>query len=278
MRKLFTLLLATYLLAFMSPFLVLAEDTEESSESTEEDTEDFEFSDGGTVEVEANPNLPPICPFGKGIDWGTYTKETYENFTKSFNAEMEEANGKAKCGEPNDYSKYLEKGDCSADGKVVTEITEVIAPDVTIEDGEVLTVYAGLCCLFGEKSSDKSGVAQCHDTRTLYTTDSSEGAGDGYSKCTSAPAVNCEKRQWVIGSSGIAVVKVMVKQIFTFAAVSVGTICVGTLIFQGIRISVSGVSGDISEAKNKILQALSGLVLLFLSGLFLYAINPGFFS
>ena len=179
MCKLFTLLLATYLLAFMSPFLVLAEDTEDGSESdtsdepTDEELEDFEFSDSSSeITVEANPDLPPICPFGTGIDWGIFTEEekdqVYSTFYESFNAEMEEANGKAECGEPNQYSEYLEKGDCSEDGKVVTEITEVIAPDVSIEDGEVLTVYAGLCCLAGEKSTDGSGTVQCDDTRTLY--------------------------------------------------------------------------------------------------------------
>ena len=112
-------------------------------------------------------------------------------------------------------------------------------------------------------------VVTCDDTRTLYA--------KTYKECTDV-AVNCEKRQWVIGNSGIGIVKLMVKQIYYFGVFAVGSIAVSTMVFQGIKISVSGVSGDITEAKNKMLQALSGIVLLFLSGLILYTVNPDFFG
>ena len=150
----------------------------------------------------------------------------------------------------------------------MTEINEVIAPEVKLDgNNKVVTVYSGLCCMAGEVKDGK--VTTCDDTRTIYTT--------SYSDCT-ANAQSCEKRQWVIGSTGISIVKLMVKQIFTFAAIAVGSVCVSTIVLQAVRISVSGVSGDISEAKNKILQAIGGMVLLFLSGLLLYAINPEFFG
>ncbi len=277
MRKIFTTILLSYLTVFYAPF-VLATETEEDRQTAEDRLRAIE--------------APMMCPFGiengRGIDLDSedFTDEEleqvystfYETLDSEYDDEFNTDEGKAKnsCGTPNDFSKYLEKGDCSADGVVVTEITEVIAPDVELDENEkIITVYAGLCCLAGEV---RDGVIQtCDDTRTLYTTESSEGAGDGYSKCT-AVAVDCEKRQWVISDSGIGLVKLMVKQIFTFGAFAVGSVAVGTLVFQGVKISVSGVSGDISEAKNKILQALAGIVLLFLSGLLLLTINPDFFG
>ncbi len=132
-------------------------------------------------------------------------------------------------------------------------------------------MYAGLCCLVTETDED-GDFRECKEVRTIYA--------DTYENCykSGEGAYGCSKRQWVIGSSGLGIVKLMVKQIYTFAAFSVGTMAVGTMIFQGIMISVSGVSGDITEAKTKILQALAGIVLLFLSGLILYTINPEFFS
>ncbi len=285
MRKLFATILLSYLTVFYAPFLVLGDETTETSDTTEADTQEAEDR---LRAIEA----PMMCPFGinngHGIDLDTESftdeqlEQVYSTFYNTVDAEYsdefntEEGKSRNTCGTPNHYSNYLEKGDCSADGLVVTELTEVIAPDVTLDEGDkIITVYAGLCCLAGEV---KDGVIQtCDDTRTLYTTESSDGAGDGYTKC-SAVAVDCEKRQWVIGSSGIGIIKLMVKQIFTFGAFAVGTVAVGTLVFQGIKISVSGVSGDISESKNKILQALAGLVLLFLSGLLLLTINPDFFQ
>ena len=74
------------------------------------------------------------------------------------------------------------------------------------------------------------------------------------------------------------IVKIMVKQIYTWGAFTVGSMAVMTIILNGVRISMSGVSGDITEAKNKILQAIAGIVLLFMSGIILYTINPDFFT
>lgn len=197
--------------------------------------------------------------------YGEWLVENEELFSSFYNEDT--------CGKPNSVTGYIEKGDCSAAGKVVTEITEVIAPDVVLEAGtenenKIVTVYGGICCIL--PAEDTSGnYLGCEETATFYTPD--------YESCDDA-LESCKKRQWVIGSSGIGLVKLMVKQIFTFGALSVGSIAVGTIVFQGIKISVSGVSGDISDAKTKILQAIGGIVLLFLSGLILLAINPEFFG
>lgn len=288
MRKLLALVLVSYLATFWAPFIVMADDdASETETSSETDT----VVQGTDEELNNAIVAPKMCPSGKTIEYGTLDaagkKATYEAFYETYQAAMSKAqcgaeesesdektckeNLAKKCGETGSYNeKYLEKGDCSAAGLVVTELTEVFAPNTELgDDGQnkIITTYAGLCCFAGEVKNGE--VVTCDDTRTLYT--------KTYTDCT-AVAVNCEKRQWVIGDSGIGIVQLMIKQIYVFGAFAVGSIAVSTMIFQGIKISVSGVSGDISEAKTKILQALSGIVLLFLSGLILYTINPDFFG
>jgi hypothetical protein len=281
MRQFLALLILSSLLTLQGAILVFADEaapTEDPLMSEDEFNESFEEGNDttevlGTDDQMANAiEAPLICPFGLKLEAGANNAEEmatrYEDFYGLFNASYESTLGNAECGAPNETTDYLEKGDCTKNGLLVTEITEVIASDVVLDDqNKVLTVYAGLCCLAGVVNG--SEVVSCDDVRTLYSL--------SYDECA-AHAVNCEKRQWVIGDSGMGLIKLMVKQIFTFAALSVGSIFMGTIVFQGIKISVSGVTGDISEAKNKILQAIGGMVLLFLSGLLLYSINPGFFG
>ncbi len=179
------------------------------------------------------------------------------------------------CGELNPSTGMLEKSDCK--GKVLTEITEVVTdakPNVPGETGDkIITVYQGLCCL-----SPSADGSTCYETRNYYTEtfDQCRDMASGSGSTTNSP--NCLLRQWLIAETGMGLLKLYVKQIFTFGSFAVGAIAVATIILNGVRISVAGVSGDISEAKQKITQALSGIVLLFLSALILYTINPDFFG
>lgn len=313
MRKLFTLTLVSYLVAFSFPFMIFAETTE----PTDEEVENFEFGEGSsdtessstsTTTVDnskaAAGQVDYVCNSTYAFKYNTSTgedeedaKEGAEEIDALYGSKLGDSyddSGKT-CGKTNSISGFLEKGDCTAAGKVVTEITEVIAPDVLLDedgdgdaDNEVITVYAGLCCM-GYEIDDDGNFEHCDDVRTVYT-ETYEGCDSGtegngyymdkgpYGNEGKEGLYSCEKRQWVIGDSGIGIVKLMVKQIFTFGVLAVGSIAVSTIVFQGIKISVSGVSGDITESKNKILQAIGGIVLLFLSGLILYAINPTFFG
>ena len=66
--------------------------------------------------------------------------------------------------------------------------------------------------------------------------------------------------------------------IYTWGASIVGIIAVLIIVISGIQISAGG--GDpeaINSAKKRIIQSLSGIAVLFLSGLILYTINPDFF-
>ncbi len=188
--------------------------------------------------------------------------------------EMYDAN-QGKCGELNDG--FFEKRDCTREGFLITEITEPLGAPVNVEDSEskIINVYAGVCCLLpvispeGKKGADGKTEAICEEERTIYTAT--------FESCVEN-AVFCDQRQWIISRTGAGILKVFVKQFYMIMATMVGSTAVVTLVINGVRISVSGVTGDISEAKQKIFQAIGGIVILFLSGMILYTINPGFFS
>lgn len=241
-----------------------------SSTSSTTDTTKTSTSSAAT----ASGKMDILCPGGEDITGyipGEIPTSTEVEFWK--NATEDSSPEPAACGEKNS-SGYIEKGDCNLGDEVsyVTEVTELIAPDTKIGDGtnKIVTLYAGDCCYLGTLNESSTGYKyNCYDPRTYYF--------ETYNECDSQ-AQNCQKRQWIIGTSGLNVIKLMVKQIYTFGALTVGSIAVLTIILQGVKISFSGVSGDISESKKKIVQAISGIVLLFLSALILYTINPTFFS
>ncbi len=175
------------------------------------------------------------------------------------------------CGiKANPKTGFLEKRDCTDEGLVITELVEPVGPTTNLDDGEnrIINVFKGTCCFIAEQQSE-GGDYQCTETRDIYTLT--------YQECTENAAY-CTPRQWIVGSSGAGILKVFVKQIYIFGAGLVGSVAVVTLVVSGIQISVSGVAGDISNAKQRIFQAIAGIALLFFSGIILYTINPTFFS
>lgn len=261
-RHLLALVLVAYLMAVSAPFLALADD------STTSDAEKL---------LNFMCTLPSsIDPYTlESADGNKTQDEAYQTWQESYESAYTGIYDAANCGvQVNGTTQYLEKGDCTATsdeypkGRVITEITEPIAPTTTLDENtKVVTVYAGICCL--GTAPDEDGTYVCDDTRTVYSL--------SYSACT-VSATNCQERQWLIASSGIGLLKLFVKQIYTWGALAVGSVAVGTIIFNGVKISVAGVSGDISDAKTKIYQAIAGIALLFLSSLILYTINPDFFG
>jgi len=98
-------------------------------------------------------------------------------------------------------------------------------------------------------------------------------------KCeTPTPTLTCQRVQVFLAQSGADLLYTYVGQIYKWAAGSIGIVAVLFLVWGGIEISTAqGDSGKIEKAKERILQSLGGLVLLFLSALILYTINPNFF-
>ena len=90
---------------------------------------------------------------------------------------------------------------------------------------------------------------------------------------------DCSIVQIIIGQSGTAILKTYVALIYRWAAGIVGIVAVLVIVISGIQISIDQGSGEnLSAAKTRIMQALAGLVILFLSSVILYTINPTFFQ
>jgi len=97
--------------------------------------------------------------------------------------------------------------------------------------------------------------------------------------CTITPDTKCQRVQIIFAKSGTAILYGYIGMIYRWAASVVGVMAVLYLIWGGIQITTAGGdSGKIDKAKEKIFQSIAGLVLLFLSGVILYTINPNFFT
>lgn len=89
---------------------------------------------------------------------------------------------------------------------------------------------------------------------------------------------SCQRIQVIKTTSGTDLIFIYVRMIYLWAAGIIGIISVFTFVYNGILISAAGGdSAKIETAKGRIMQSLVGLVVLFLSGLILYTINPTFF-
>lgn len=258
-----------------------AEETETATIDYEEADVDYESEDGFIFNTcFMNVDFPPtVYTVDDDAEYDA-NEETalVSRLMEDYEAAYSSAIGNAACGEMNDFTESVEMADCAAEGKVVTEISESFAGETTLGDeARVVSLYKSSCCMIVKEhvqyKSTESGTEQfityeCVDLRSIYHKDPSQCEIDSI----------CEKRQWIIGDSGASIIKIYVKQIYIWAAGTIGFISVIIIVINGIRISVSGASGDITQAKERILQSISGLVLLFLSGLLLYTINPTFFS
>jgi len=91
--------------------------------------------------------------------------------------------------------------------------------------------------------------------------------------------VTCQKIQVYYAASGADLLFTYISRVYKWAAGTVGIITVLYLVWGGIEIAASqGDTGKMEKAKAKIIQSIGGLVLLFLSALILYTINPNFFT
>lgn len=93
------------------------------------------------------------------------------------------------------------------------------------------------------------------------------------------PIVHCTIYERLTGKTGVELFAKYVGAIYRWLATIVGIVSVLIIVVSGIQISMAGGdTGGIDKAKNRIMQSLLGLAILFLSGLILYTINPGFFT
>ena len=89
----------------------------------------------------------------------------------------------------------------------------------------------------------------------------------------------CQEVYAVISDGGTAMISGYIGMIYRWGASFVGLIAVLVIVLSGVQIATSG--GDsqaIESAKDRILKSIGGIVVLFLSGLILYTVNPNFFT
>jgi len=93
-------------------------------------------------------------------------------------------------------------------------------------------------------------------------------------------AKGSQKWQQVIsGDNGNEILSNYVALLYKWIAGFIGIVSVLMLVVGGIQISTAGASQEgLQSGKDRIYAALAGLVLLFLSSLLLYTINPNFFK
>lgn len=98
-------------------------------------------------------------------------------------------------------------------------------------------------------------------------------------ECTPDADTTCQRVQVLYAPTGSALLYGYIGLIYRYAATTIGIVAVLYLVYGGILITTAGDnSGQIDKAKEKIFQSIAGLVLLFLSGVILYTINPNFFT
>lgn len=129
------------------------------------------------------------------------------------------------------------------------------------------------------QTKDNDASAICHrqcDTKAEKGVKACEIVSIG--SCTPSDTVTCQRVQIIKAKSGAELLYTYVGMIYKWAAGTIGIIAVFTMVYSGVLIIASnGNSEAIEGAKDRITQSIAGLVVLFLSGLILYSINPTFF-
>lgn len=130
----------------------------------------------------------------------------------------------------------------------------------------------------GEAPAEAVGESDTH-VRDCFRVTSKKGEkfeSEYQASCTGAI---CEKVQVFFSKSGTGLLYAYIGLIYRWAAGTIGLVCVLVLIINGILITVAGDNtGKVDEAKQRIVQSLAGLALLFMSAALLWTINPNFFT
>lgn len=85
--------------------------------------------------------------------------------------------------------------------------------------------------------------------------------------------------QVFLSQSGVDMLYYYIGAIYRWGASVIGVIAVLVIVISGIQISAAGgEQAAVTSAKTRITQSLIGIVVLFMSGIILYSINPTFFT
>lgn len=99
------------------------------------------------------------------------------------------------------------------------------------------------------------------------------------STCKPSDTTTCQPVQVIYAQSGAGLIYTYIGLIYRWAAGTAGVITVLYLVVAGVMMASSqGDAAKYEKAKEYIMNSIAGLVLLFLSALILYTINPNFFT
>ncbi|MEK7086021.1 MAG: pilin [Patescibacteria group bacterium] len=117
---------------------------------------------------------------------------------------------------------------------------------------------------------------ECSDTaKTLANTYKYKDKNDPSAQAK----FSCREVQVILTKGGTIAIYGYIGMIYRWGASIVGIIAVTVIILSGIQISAAGGDAEaVGSAKKRILQSIAGIIVLFLSGLILYTINPTFFT
>lgn len=144
---------------------------------------------------------------------------------------------------------------------------------------EVGTAKEGFFVILEEPiaTSESEDVAFCFRVCKKEATDG-KSLCDIKDACDTSTDSTCQRVQIIKAKSGTALIYTYVGMIYKWAAGTIGIVAVLIMVGSGIGImTAGGDSGVIDKYKEYIMRSLIGLVVLFLSGLILYTINPTFF-
>lgn len=144
------------------------------------------------------------------------------------------------------------------------------------------------CTISREEATDDAALGAAMEAKPdcgCYVIRSSNGATT-YAKADGEPVRYCINLQESIagqdsvsGQDGVSLFSNYIQQIYRYGASIIGIICVLVIVVSGIQISLGGANSElVNQGKERIMQAMLSLLLLFGSALILRTINPGFFT
>jgi len=133
----------------------------------------------------------------------------------------------------------------------------------------------------GSTTDISSPIILCFRETKCTTSNGAKSCTSTYKEsCTpSGESTICQRVQVIFAQSGAGLLYSYIGLVYKWAAGVIGVVSVLYMVYGGIKIATAGDdAGKITSAKEKIMQSISGLILLFLSAVILYTINPNFFT
>lgn len=176
-----------------------------------------------------------------------------------------------------DIPKEGDKPDPKKDppGYILTIIEESLDPDIGTKPSTLTEDFYTYICYrntFIIRNGDEETVVP------ELATDCSKTAEELAKKNPKEYSFYCQQVQVFLSKGGTSLIEGYISTLYNWAFGIVGLLCVLVIIGSAAQISLSG--GDtqsIDSAKTRIVKSLAGIVVLALSGLILYTINPNFF-